>query len=624
MKKMKINSLIYLISFLVVMILTNSCEDYLERTPYSDIKEKDVFGTYHTFQGYVDDIYEYLIPYSQKTANYTLDCGDDCYGNHNNMCSKIIAEGRYQSVANSAPYNPFYSDLREGKGGEPGFWEGGWLGIHKVNLGLANINMLTNATPEEKNLLLGQMYFLRGWCHFEIARVWGGVPYIDFLLGPNDEMRIPRLSLENTLLKVASDFDLAAKHLPWDWDNTAQGQAAPGKNWGRISKGIALASKARVYLYAGSPWIKGLETGAENQYNLAFCDSAAKAALEVINSNIYELVPWDEYQNNFARNDNNGNTFIWTKEIIFSKIRPITNGKAEVDQCVGRLYLSKRTLAGTNANGRVNSPTLNFVNMYETANGLAIKDDPSYNTDNPWVNRDPRFLKTILIDGVKWSGKGMKIELFSEGGPNGAGLDMVPNVGGSVSGFLIRKYVNFGINGDDKNWNYFKLQVPYIRLAEMYLIYAEAVNEINGPSATLYGGPTAQEAVNIIRRRVKLPLNEDISLPYEFHTYGSTSFPDVNPIYTGSKEIFRERIRNERSIELAYEGHRWYDIRRWYVAHKPEYKSIWGLQFSKDHTRFNEFLIRDRVFENPKHYLFPFKKGDVNLYKDFQQNPGWE
>lgn len=625
---MKMKKSILKILFLGVILLT-SCEKYLERTPASNVTDKSVFETYFEFQGYVDQLYRGLTPYIGVYTR-TMDCGDDVYSNRDiQQASGFIPKGDYIRLWTAPPGNPFHSS--PGWAGQEewerkAIWDGGLLIIHLTNLGLANLDKLVSATDEERNLLLGQMYFFRAWCHFEIARAWGGIPYIDQLLEPNDNMKLPRLSLEETFLKVAEDFDRAAKLLPWDWDETVQGKAAPGKNWGRITKGIALAMKARTYLYAASPWIEGLKNGTENKYNLALCDSAARAASAVINSNRYELVPWDQYHYNFARNDNSGNNFISTKEIIFSRIETRT-GLDWINSVIGRIHLSKRTVAGTNANGIVTSPTLNFVNLYETAKGLAIGDDPTYNPANPWVNRDPRFLKTILVDGVKWSNKAkpMTIELFSEGGTNGAGLDMAPSVGGSISGFLIRKYTCFGVNSDDKNWNSYRLQEPYIRLPEMYLTYAEAVNEIGGPSATLSGSSmTALEAVNIVRRRVKLPVAENITLPFELQAYGTVSLPDVNAKYTGSKEAFRERVRNERSVELAYEGHRWYDIRRWYVAHKPEYSQALGLAFSKAHTSFRSFVIMDRVFQNPKHYLLPFNQSDTYLYKDFKQNPGWE
>lgn len=630
---MKIKFIILKIFFAGILLIT-SCESYLERTPASEIDEKDIFSTYFGFQGYVDELYKFIVPLIGRSYGAVMDCGDDVDSNREvQQLSGAFPKGNYMFVwtngGNGNPYRSYMpgSNWQNSETYGHGIWDGGWLGIHDANLGLKNMELLVTATDEEKTLLLGQLYFFRAWLHLEIARSWGGIPYVDEFLEPDADMRFSRLSMEETYLKIAEDFTRAARYLPWDWDETTQGMVAPGKNWGRVTRGMALAAKARAFLYAASPWVEGLKSGAENQYNLALCDSAARAASEVINSARYELVPWTQYYQNFARNDG-GYTIIYTKEIIMPSVARVSliRGQKVLNMVAGRTQVSKRTAAGTSANGITTSPTLNFVNLYETANGLAIEDDPAYDPAHPFSRRDPRFRHAILIDGVKWSKKGMTIELFSEGGSGGgAGLDMAPNPGGSISGFLIKKYLPYGVNSDDKNWNNYMLAYPHIRLPEMYLTYAEAVNEISGPGGTLQGSSlTALEAVNIVRRRVKLPVAENLTRPYELEVYGDVSLPDVNSIYTSSKEVFRERIRNERSIEMAFEAHRWHDIRRWYIAHKPEFKYAYGLAFSKGQTSFRPFILRERIFQNPKHYLLPFKPDDVYLYKEFVQNPGWE
>ena len=99
-------------------------------------------------------------------------------------------------------------------------------------------------------------------------------------------------------------------------------------------------------------------------------------------------------------------------------------------------------------------------------------------------------------------------------------------------------------------------------------------------------------------------------------------FPDVLDIYTGSKEIFRDRIRNERTVELAFEGHRFIDMRRWYIAHTQEYKVRYAAEFDKEHTYYNEVKLFEGPFDE-KHYWFPFKPSDTQQYEGFKQNPGW-
>jgi hypothetical protein len=133
-------------------------------------------------------------------------------------------------------------------------------------------------------------------------------------------------------------------------------------------------------------------------------------------------------------------------------------------------------------------------------------------------------------------------------------------------------------------------------------MYAEAVNEAYGPSGSAPGGPAALEAVNMIRQRAGVP--------------------PVDARFLVSKESFREIIRQERAVELAFEGHRWYDLRRWYVSHLPQYREKYELQFDKDHTYFKKVLFHTTVFEM-KHYWLPFTNDQVTLYPEFKQNPGW-
>jgi len=159
----------------------------------------------------------------------------------------------------------------------------------------------------------------------------------------------------------------------------------------------------------------------------------------------------------------------------------------------------------------------------------------------------------------------------------------------------------------------------------MYLNFAEAVNEAYGPNVAPTDfdaqGLTALEAINILHRRVKLPATEDLTAAEQ--VYGDQSLPDVRPQYYASKEIFRDYIRNERAVELAFEGQRFVDLRRWYLSHLPQYKRRYEHQFNKEHTVCNEVLLFEGQFDEGKHYWFPFDRSLVNQYEAFKQNPGW-
>jgi hypothetical protein len=619
--------------FLALLFSVIGCEDYLEKTPDSDIDDAQVFSSYRNFQGYLDVLYgEGLIVYHVQAYTSSFDFADDVDCNRDFPSGYNIPRGNYMWIHSNLDQNPFVTTTQSA---HFGLWDQGWTNIRTCNYGLAHLEMLANASQEEYNRLKGQMFFFRAWNHFEIAKYWGGLPYIDEVLNPESDMKLPRLSFKETLMKVIDDLTEAADLLPEAWEN-------PAVNTGRATKGAALALKSRALLYAASPLTGKLETG-NAVYDAALCTQAAQTAYEVIklaNKGVYSLVPWSDYSYQFADcRSTSSYRAIYTTETLFAKIKPASavGGGQVTNFGVGRLHNSGRF----GGNSVVTSPTANFVNLYETATGYAISDAPDgdYNPLIPWANRDPRLWKTVLVDGVKWVNNPTTIPLAESyiqlytnvGGSTTVGLDR-----GSVAspqsktGYLVRKYIPFKVNNKEggaggTEYNSFRFNCPYIRLAEMYLNFAEAANEVYGPTTTPSDfdaeGMTALEAINILRRRVKLPVSEDLAAAEQ--VYGTESLPDIRPQYYAGKDIFRDRIRNERSVELAFEGQRFIDLRRWYLSHLPAYKRHYEHQFNREHTVCNEVLLFEGQFEEGKHYWFPFKRSLVNQYEGFKQNPGW-
>ncbi|MDR1667810.1 MAG: RagB/SusD family nutrient uptake outer membrane protein [Bacteroidales bacterium] len=617
-------------ALLFLALMLASCEDYLEKTPDSEITTEQVFSSYRNFQGYIDALYgNGLIVYHVQAYTSSFDFGDDVDCNRDFPSGYTITRGNYMWLHSNTHQNPF---VTTGDSEHFGLWHRGLENIRICNDGLVHLDLLVNHTEDEYNRLKGQLLFFRAWNHFEIAKYWGGLPYLDVVFVPDDDMKLSRLSFKETLMRIVGDLTEAAGLLPAMWDD-----APLGANTGRITRGAALALKSRALLYAASPLTSKME-GQNAEYDPELCKQAAEAAYEVIqmaDQGVYSLTPWSDYAYNFADARGTGASAraIYTTETIFAKIKPSTaiGGGQITNFGVGRLHNSGRF----GGNSVVTSPTANFVNLYETATGYALADAPAgdHNRLVPWAKRDPRLWKTILTDGVKWVDKDNNAEAYIQlytnvGGSTTVGLDR--GSGSSVqslTGYLIRKYIPYKVNNKDNGseWNNFRFNCPYIRLAEMYLNYAEAVNEVYGPktipadfSATL----TAVDAVNTVRRRVKLPLNEDLTKPAELQVYGNESLPDVRERYTADKELFRERIRNERSVELAFEGHRYVDLRRWYLSHLPQHEKRYGHEFNKDHTVCNEVPLFESQFED-KHYWFPFRKADVEQYALFTQNPGW-
>jgi hypothetical protein len=627
---MKKNNFLFII---VLFSFLGGCEDYLEKTPASDIDDKQVFGSYRNFQGYLDVLYgDGLIVYHVQAYTSSFDFADDVDCNRDFPSGYTIPRGNYMWIHSNTHQNPFATTTDSE---HFGLWDQGWVNIRTCNYGLANLDMLTNATPEEYDKLKGQMLFFRAWNHFEIAKYWGGLPYIKTAFEADMDMKLPRLSFKETLMNIVEDLAEAAELLPVTRND-------PAINLGRVTKGAALALKSRALLYAASPLTTKLETG-NAVYDAELCKQAAQAAYEVIklaDQGVYSLLPWSDYSLQFADCRPTATYMaIYTTETLFAKIKPATSfGSGQVTNFgVGRLHNSGRF----GGNSVVTSPTANFINLYETATGYAIADAPTgdYNPLIPWAKRDPRLWKTILVDGVKWvadpttiSLSESYIQLYSNiGGSATIGLDRGSAASPqSKTGYLIRKYIPYKVNNKEggsggTEYNSFRFNCPYIRLAEMYLNFAEAANEAYGPTVAPTDfnaeGLVAVEAINILRRRVKLPNSEDLTVAEQ--VYGNESLPDVRPQYYVNKEIFRNRIRNERSVELAYEGQRFVDLRRWYLSHLPQYKRRYEHQFNKEYTVCNEVLLFEGQFEEGKHYWFPFKRSLVNQYEAFKQNPGW-
>ena len=549
-------------------LLLASCEDYLEKTPDSNVDEKIVFGNYRNFQGYLDELYgKGLISYyvtGSSPWTSSFDFGDDTYCNQTFPVSYALTRGDYMWIYSNRDHNPFMDMVNaSGSLSHAGLWHQAWRNIRRCNEGLENFDLLVDATDQERKLLLGQIYFFRAWNHFEV-------------------------------------------------------------NTGRVTRGAAYALMARALLYAASPLTSRME-GRGAVYDEELCRQAAEAAYEVIASGVYSLVPWEDYDHIFT-DTRPGTNVVYSSETIFQKIHNSRGGQNQVINGIGRVHTSGR-FGGNNV---CTFPTANFVNLYETATGYPI-DDPDlpagdFDEKLPWANRDPRLMKTILTDGVKWvssaSDASAYTQLYSSPSP---GLDRDGNA--SLSGYLIRKFTPYMVNNresDNTAWNNFRFSCPFIRLPEVYLTFAEAVNEVWGPNTApdFANGLTAVEAVNTVRRRVKLPIAENVTLPSELQTYGSESLPDVLPKFTADAATFRERIRNERSVELAFEGHRWHDIRRWYVAHLDKYKIRYKAEFDKEHTFYREVELFTAQFDD-KHYWFPFRRSDVEQYEGFEQNPGW-
>jgi hypothetical protein len=645
MKKQMKN--IFFFGILSLMIGLVSCEDYLDREPATEIDPEAAYKNFYNFQGFTEELYHCIPDFAKHEYNNTWNWGEEEYYSPNGRNDllgrldrgdfwKIFSMGTsadnwlYDSGADS------YSFDTNGSRWNHYLWQGCWYGIRKANMGLENLNKMTG-TQEEKNMIAGQLYFFRGWFHFQLIKLWGGLPYIDRLLPAGEKLTLPRLTYQECADKIAEDLKKSAELLPVDWDKTVTGAATSGNNQLRINKIMALSYLGKNYLYAGSPLMNKASGGSES-YNAEYCKKSAEAFGEVLKlvesgQTQYALVDFAHYSEIWMTK---GQNFLMpgSTEAIFRGPSYVLSSSQDGGSSLSlnKQYLCARVLADRSWSFY---PTANYANYFGMANGLPINEnyesavaDPQsgYDPQYPWKNRDPRFYITyafdtkLMIKGDPGSAneKYRYANLYSYGGPSDNGSYRLPETG-SPTGYLLLKFNPVGNNKFDNDNQQQHIHIPWLRLADVYLMYAEAVaNGYGAPaqSSTIYNALTALDAVNKIRERA-----------------------GVSPVaakYSGNTDDFMKELRRERAVELAWEGQRFCDLRRWLLLDKYPYTLKTGIEFdraepvnfNKSNPENNKVLnLRDVVVlerkYTEKHYWFPLVKVDASMYLEFPQNPGW-
>lgn len=633
----------------IIMFGLFSCEDYLEKTPESIVSEEEAFKNFTNFQGFIEEIYN-CIP--DKEKNYwtsSWNWGDDELFNLEGswhmtnqvdlgnfwawQAGRMAQSGSWldKSTANPTSTDKFNHAL----------WPHAWYCIRKANIGLANFDKLTEATQEEKDIIAGQLYFFRAWWHFELMEYLGGLPYIDEVLPSDEKPKLPRLSYQECADKAAADFAKAAELLPIDWDKTTVGKNTLGKNQLRVNKIMALGYLGKNYLWAGSPLMKnGAQTGGTNTYNYDenYCMKAAEAFGELLN--LVESGQTQYALAEFNYSDIYNHKKASTAKSCFSDIFYTTGQNWLMPGSVEAIFRGPSTdYNGSNWNTTktfgpkvqgivehdniIHHPTANYVNLYGMANGLPLDDPESgFDPNYPFKDRDPRFYHDIVFDGFKYVNATMSSDMeylrYCSLGTNG---DMRNPANGSRTGYFIQKLVPHTANKYDGAYNWsgnLHTYLPYMRLGDIYTMYAEACAAFSGATGKSTNfSKTAEEALNTLRDRV--------------------GAGHVNAKYTADQHKFIDEVRRERAVELSFEGFRFNDLQRWLllteypynVKTSQEFDRVENIDFFKTNdpkdarvSNFREEIILTRQF-GTKHYWFPLKVSDVSMYPEFKQNPGW-
>ena len=541
------NKILYIIASVMLTGFT-SCSDFLDRYPTEELSDGSFWKTKTDAEMAVSDIYRCL-------PNWDID--EDI--NSDNAVHGI-------KWANGNVSKGVYDPADQG-------WSEDYGYIRRCNLVLQKLEEM-ELSQSDKEPIAGQAYFFRGYIYFELIRKFGDVPYIDQPLKLTDVEDITRTSKDEIYTKIMADFDKAFSYLPEEW---------PATQWGHITKGAAMAMKARAALYFGN-W----ETAA----------TAAKSVMDLNKYDLYDKENTGKYQELFWEKTDG------CEEIILAVQY---NAPDKTNYLIGWECFPTKGWGGLN-------PTQSLVDAFEDSEGAPISKSKIYSEKNPFANRDPRLEVNVLHDGEEMYGVTIKVAPLKSSGSTG----IAQHGDATATGYYQQKWLDPSIDPQSAGWEMGKDWVT-IRYAEVLLTYAEAKNEVSPLDDSAF------EAVNQVRRRVGMP---------ELQKTDATK-----PTYCATQDDLRQRIRNEWRVEFALEGgKRQWDIRRWGIAKDVLNAPFLGIKYK---------MVDDAVNADPKdggkvcvlyegdnvklagsryedhNYIYPIPQSEIDLNPKLTQNPGY-
>ena len=600
---MKNLSVLYIVCVLAFSLLSSCNESFLDTKPSTEFPEEGVWEDAPLTEAFINDIY------NQIPWNWNLTCQlvDESRArsdiNDFNFCNMVI-------TSDDPTCGQFTGN------GNYGNWGGTYKSIRACNIFLGNIDKFPSSTAlidgkTLKDRMTGEVTFLRAWYYHLLVMYYGGVPLVTKAYELTDDFIIPRNTYVECVKFISDECDKAAALLPIV--NT-------GSNNGRVTKGAALALKSRILLHAASDLHNSTKfSGYAHPEFLGYTDAnrterwraAKNAAKAVIDLGIYSLYQSDPTSGEEATK-NYKDLFLSTQcgENIFYRFFAASAKKG-----VGGFELAPNGWASNARVGAVNE----LVDAYEMANGTTFSRTNPKHAAEPYKDRDPRFYATILYEGAKLQ---PRISALAGIDPVGVmqtgtwetwdnatnkivniyGLDSRNSVMASWNnnycGATSRKYLDtsveifWGQYNQDLVWH-------YIRYGEVLLNYAEACIELNEDAE-------ARNYLNMIRKR------------------------SFMPAITESGTALKDRYRNERRIEMAYENQRFFDVRRWLIGPKA-YHAVHGVnvvyKLNPDHiTATTPTITPVEIMTgswDDKAYFMPIPRDELNKNNKLDQNPGY-
>lgn len=630
---------IFRAALLVLMSIIASCKNYLDVVPDNIPTIENAFTMRKEAEKYLYTCYSYMPRDADPSSNPALLAGDEIWAFESSVLPEFdhrmfnIARGQQGTIN---PVGDFH-------------WNNLYRGLRDCNIFLENVENVPDLIPQEKMEWIAEVKFLKAYYHFYLMRMYGPIPLIKDNLPVDadiEAVRVPRNTVDECFEYVKQLLDEAKDNLPLSITN-------PARQLGRITKPIAYSLKAKVMVTAASPLFNGNTDMAAlrnrdgkqlfNQTaSVVKWDSAVVATKKAIDMcltagnaiykfnpsvSMFPLKPFTKTQMDLR----NAFTERWNNEIVWGN----TQGSTGLLQRVSAAKVDHRYLDNPRVIGEF-SPTLKIAEMFYTKNGVPLTEDKTRVNTGPTriageadqlqirkdyvsaalnFDREPRFYSNLGFDGGIWYGQGSyddskPLELYYIAGRKGQPNAKNATDGYSVTGYYVKKYVHYqnvqGSGVSDYTINDYAW--PLIRLSHLFLLYAEALNEVSGPTDEVHN------YIDQIRERAGLQ-----TVKTSWDTYSNL------PSKYTTKDGMREIIQQEQLIELAFEGQRFWDLRRWKKAIQ-EYnrKPIqgWDLQQSDPAFYYRTKVIYEQKF-GLKDYFWPIRDNNLLVNKNLVQNIGW-
>ena len=550
-------------------LLLTGC-NYLDFDETSALYDRDdMYSTYSNIQKMLTNIYGYM-PNKEivDVSDAMRDCGsDDAEFGDPSASVQRYNNGNWSALQTVDTKWSLYNGIRSANE----FLES----IKTVDLSRYQYDSKYNQWQQHLALYPYEARTLRAYYLFELARRYGDIPMPLKMLSVDEANSIHKTPFDEVVDFIVEECDTCILKLPDSYMNMLDSE------YGRVTRGFAMAVKTKALLYAASPLFN--TTGDKEKWL-----KAAKAAQDLIESGLYTLDP-----NETANAAGNS-----SPEVIMQIMRSESNSFEKYNFPV-RFTMGQRTyMSGT-------YPTQNLVDAFQTLGGYDITltdegwqtDDPAFDITKPYEGRDPRFARTVLADGMML--KGSTIETFVGGADYSATRQDL----GSPTGYYLRRYIMENSDftpeaevGQKHSWIVF-------RYAEALLTYAEAVNEyFEHPDATsdqLH--MTARAALNQVR--------------------ANAGMPNVTVV---GYEGFKAAVQREWRVEFAFEDHRFWDVRRWKIGPETQ-KEVYGVQIVKgvEKKEYSRMKVESRTWAD-RMYLYPIPQSELFCNTNLgPQNPGW-